>query len=92
VVVQEAALNIAFVNKDLQAPADQPFQIAFDNQDSGQPHNIHINDASGATVFNGDLVTGPAKATYNVPALKAGTYPFVCSVHANMTGTITVGG
>ena len=91
-VVQEAALNIAFVNKDLKAPADQAFQIAFDNQDSGQPHNIQINDASGATVFKGDLVTGPAKVTYNVPALKAGTYPFVCSVHANMTGTLTVGG
>jgi plastocyanin len=25
-----------------------------------------------------------------VPALPAGTYSFVCSVHPNMTGTLTV--
>jgi plastocyanin len=25
-----------------------------------------------------------------VPALPAGTYAFVCSVHPNMTGTLTV--
>jgi len=29
---------------------------------------------------------------YNVPALKAGTYSFVCSVHPNMTGTLKIGG
>jgi mono/diheme cytochrome c family protein/plastocyanin len=90
-VVQEAALGIQFVNKDLSAPADAAFTIEFDNQDAGQPHNIEIKDSSGAQVFKGDLVTGPGKATYNVPALKAGTYPFVCTVHATMTGTLTVG-
>jgi mono/diheme cytochrome c family protein/plastocyanin len=90
-VVQEAAQNIAFVNKELTAPADQAFQIEFDNQDPGQPHNIEIKDASGATVFKGDIVTGPTKTTYSVTALKAGSYPFVCSVHPNMTGTLTVG-
>ena len=91
-VVQEAALNVAFVNQNLSAPADKPFQIEFDNQDAGQPHNIEIKDASGAATFTGKIVTGPTKVTYDVPALKAGTYPFVCSVHANMTGTLTVGG
>jgi len=91
-VVQEAALNIQFVNRDLAAPADAAFSIEFDNQDAGTVHNIEIKDASGAQVFKGDLVTGPSKVTYNVPALKAGSYPFVCTVHANMTGTVTVGG
>ena len=90
-VVQEAANNIAFLNQSLQAPAGKPFQIEFDNQE-GQPHNIQIKDASGSAVFTGDIVTGPKKVTYNVPALPAGTYPFVCSVHSNMTGTLTVGG
>jgi mono/diheme cytochrome c family protein/plastocyanin len=91
-VVQEAASGLAFVNKDLRVPADAPFAIEFDNQDTGQPHNIEIKDGSGATVFKGDLVTGPAKATYNVEGLPAGSYPFICSVHTNMTGTVTVGG
>jgi plastocyanin len=28
--------------------------------------------------------------TYDVPALAAGTYEFVCTVHPNMRGTLTV--
>ena len=90
-VVQEAALNTQFVNKDLKAPADAAFSIAFDNQDAGNVHNIEIKDSSGAQVYKGDVVTGPNKVTYSVPALKTGSYPFVCSIHANMTGTLTVG-
>ncbi len=30
-------------------------------------------------MFKGDLVTGPGSADYQVPALTAGTYPFVCT-------------
>ncbi len=71
--------------------ADKPFTIAFVNEDSGVPHDIVISDSSGAKVFEGDPVTGAAAAPYKVPALKAGTYPFVCSFHANMTGTLTIG-
>ena len=43
-------------------------------------------------MFKGDIVTGPTTVTYDVPALPAGTYTFTCTVHPNMTGTLTVGG
>ncbi len=92
VVVKEAALNIAFVNKELAAPADVAFKLEFDNQDAGIPHNIAIKDASGAEVFTGEIFSGVAVKTYDVPALKAGDYTFVCTVHPNMTGTLKVGG
>ena len=91
-VIKEAALNIAFVNKDLSAPADVPFKIEFDNQDAGIPHNIEIKDQGGATVFKGEIFSGAAVKTYEIPALAAGTYPFICTVHPNMVGTLTVGG
>jgi mono/diheme cytochrome c family protein len=91
-VLKEAALNTAFVNRDLSAPADAPFQIEFDNQDVGTPHNIEIKDASGVSVFRGEIFNGAAVKTYDVKALPAGSYTFVCSVHANMTGTLKVGG
>jgi cytochrome c-type biogenesis protein CcmH/NrfG/plastocyanin len=89
-VLQQTAKDLAFGTKELAAPADTQFTIHFDNQDS-LPHDIVIKDASGAEVFKGELVTGPQAVDYAVPALKAGAYTFVCSVHPNMTGTLTVG-
>lgn len=89
-VLKIAALNIAFDQATLSAPADQPFQIEFANNDAGVPHNVGINDAAGAEVFKGDIFNGVAAKTYDVPALKAGTYTFICNVHPNMTGSLTV--
>ena len=91
-VVKESALNIAFEVKDLKAPAGAPFQIEFENKDAGIPHNIDIKDASGGDVFKGEIFPGVATKTYDVPALPAGTYNFTCTVHPNMTGTITAAG
>jgi mono/diheme cytochrome c family protein/plastocyanin len=91
-VLKVIAVNIAFDVKELSAPADAAFQIEFDNQDAGIPHNVEIKDGNGKTVFLGDIITGPAKITYQVPALAAGAYTFICTVHPNMTGTLTVGG
>ena len=87
-----SAFNVAFDQTALQAPADTPFKIDFDNKDPGTPHNVAIHEGSptGAEVWKGEIFAGPAKKTYDVPPLKAGTYGFVCSVHPNMTGTLTV--
>ena len=87
-----AAKDIAFDQTALTVPADAPFQIDFDNQDASIPHNVAIHEASptGPEVFRGEVFPGPAKKTYDVPPLAAGAYGFVCSVHPNMTGTLTV--
>jgi plastocyanin len=87
--VQISAAALSFGQTSVDAPADTEFQIAFDNQDAGQLHNVEIRDQAGATVFRGEIISGPAQAVYTVPALAAGAYPFVCSVHPTMTGTIT---
>ncbi|HEU4571766.1 MAG TPA: cytochrome c oxidase subunit 4 [Candidatus Limnocylindrales bacterium] len=86
------AKGIAFVQTSATAPASKPFTIAFDNQDAGTPHNvaIHKDSPTGQQAFMGEIVTGPKVVVYDVPALAAGTYAFVCSVHPNMTGTLTV--
>jgi plastocyanin/mono/diheme cytochrome c family protein len=88
--VNVKAANIAFDPTTIEAPAGAPFTIAFDNEDSGIPHNIDISDASGASVFKGEIISGVATKDYAVPALAAGTYKFICDVHPNMTGTLTV--
>ncbi len=87
------AENIKYSVSALSAPADKPFTIAFDNKDKGTSHDVDIADASGAKVFDGKDFPGPAQKTYDVPALKAGTYKFFCSIHpALMNGELTVGG
>ena len=90
-VIDIAAANIAFDQATLSAPADQPFQIRFANNDPGIPHNVEIKDGSGTAVFNGDIFNGVETRTYDVPALAAGDYQFLCTVHPNMTGTLTAG-
>jgi plastocyanin len=89
--VQISALNVAYEQTAVSAPAGAAFTIQFDNKDAGIPHNVEIKDASGMSMFKGDIVTGPAQASYSVPALAAGDYKFSCTVHPNMVGALKVG-
>lgn len=76
----------------LATSANQPFTLTFDNRDSIS-HNIVILESHTATdvLFRAEIFTGPKTATFNVPALRPGTYAFHCEVHpALMTGTFVV--
>jgi plastocyanin len=86
------AAGIAFDTDTLEVPANTPFQIVFTNNDAGIPHNvaIHKDSPTGPLVWAGDIFNGVETRTYEVPALPAGTYGFICTVHPNMTGTLTV--
>jgi len=92
VTISLIAKDIAFDKTKLSAPAGKPFAIDFDNQDAGIQHDVQIFDNEGFTgtpLLNGEIVTGPAKVTYEAPPLEPGTYFFHCSVHpAQMNGTI----
>jgi plastocyanin len=85
--VSIVAKDLKFAQTQVSVKAGAAFSIDFDNRD-GAPHNIAISDASGSTVFQGDIVSA-TKVTYSVPALAAGTYTFTCQVHPDMKGTIT---
>ena len=88
-----ATTPLRFDTPTLEAPANQPFTLEFDNQDPTVPHNVVINNPDGSKVSMGDTApfTGPEKRTYQVPALAAADYPFLCEVHPQaMTGTLAV--
>lgn len=86
------AQGIAFDTDTISLPADQPSTLTFDNRDT-VPHNIAIYTDSSLSeaLFQGEIVTGPATAQYEVPPEPAGEYYFQCDVHPTMNGTVTVG-
>ena len=59
----------------------QAFKITFDNQDAGTPHDVDILDAAGARRSSTAGLPRRRGRRYDVPALEAGTYKFVCSIH-----------
>ena len=84
-----------FDTKTLSFKAGTPTNLTFDNEEPSVQHNVVIfqgTSDTGPQVFTGALVTGPAKTTYRVPALAAGSsHYFHCEVHpTTMFGTITV--
>lgn len=83
------AEQVKFTTGPVSVPAGKPFKIAFDNRDEGIPHDVDIHDAGGATVFDSKDFPGPEVRILDVPALDAGTYRYVCSIHASMTDELT---
>jgi plastocyanin len=83
------ARDLQFSTPVVSAPADRPFELVFDNQESAL-HNVAIQAPGGSDLFTGELFSGPAVRVYSVPALAAGSYRFICSVHPEMVGELTV--
>jgi len=87
--IEITANDLAFDIDSFEAPADTPFCIAFENQED-LTHNVAIYDGDEA-LFTGAFLTEAGSITYNVPALPAGEYSFVCDAHpVDMTGDVTV--
>ena len=76
----------------ITAPASTPFQVQFANNDAGVPHNVtlHTGGAQGPEIFKGTIFNGVETRAYDIQALDAGQYSFVCSVHPTMIGTLNV--
>ncbi|MBA2719438.1 MAG: cytochrome c oxidase subunit 4 [Chloroflexi bacterium] len=90
--IEVVAQGVKFTTATLTAPADKPLKVDFDNKDPAS-HDVDFLDAAGKKVYDMKEFTGPAKKTFDVPALAAGAYKFECSIHpALMNGQLTVGG
>jgi plastocyanin len=81
------AHGLAFDQRRVDVPAGAGFQLLFDNRD-GVLHNVTILDDRGNPLFAGEIFSGPGSRIYAVSPLPAGTHPFRCDVHQDMTGTV----
>ncbi len=87
--IEIKANDIAFDISEFEVPADTAFCIAFENQED-VPHNVAIYDG-GEALFNGEILNTAGEIVYNVPALPAGDFRFICDVHPQaMVGDVTV--
>lgn len=85
----DAGGTLKWTPNALSAPADKTFQIAM-KVPNDTIHNLWVEDAKGKALFEGGDQAHGTK-TYDIPALKAGTYYFVCTYHRPfMTGPLTV--
>lgn len=90
--VSIVASGTKFDKACLAAPAGEPFTLSYENRDS-LVHNIVFVESHTATdvLFRAEVFAGPKTSTFNVGALKAGTFAFHCEVHPSvMTGTLVV--
>jgi plastocyanin len=91
-VVQLMAVKTKWSPTTLTAPAGKVWHVHIDNQDaSPMKHNFTV--ASGPTfperIFQVPDVAG--NHTFDIPALPAGSYLFICTIHPEtMTGTLTI--
>lgn len=84
----------------LTAPAGETWTLDFDNRDDTdgadggrRRHNFMI--ASGPAfedrIYQTEVLVGPARQSYEIPGLPAGTYDFVCTIHpGTMTGELII--
>jgi cytochrome c oxidase subunit II len=85
-----ASTPAAFDQTTLEAPANSPVTIQFQNKDPSAQHNVAVKAATPQGDFVPPLAEPGQSATYNLPPLQPGQYEFYCSVHPNMKGTLTV--
>ena len=81
------ATNETFAPARMTVPANQAFDVYFDNADS-MPHNVVIIAADGQRVFVGEVFAGPAQRILRVPALPPGLYQVRCDLHSGMVGEL----
>jgi plastocyanin len=86
-----AVPTLTFDTAEITLPADQPSTLTFDNQDAGVQHNVSIYAGEGGeSLFEGEVITGPAQTEYPIPPLPAGEAYFQCDIHPTMNGTVRV--
>ena len=83
----DTGTELVFDPTTATVPTGATVELTFENR-STLPHNLTF-EAPIATATN-TVVNGGASETIEFTAPEPGDYPFVCTLHAGMEGTLTV--
>jgi plastocyanin len=84
---QSQSVNIAgLAFAPASVTVSQGSTVTWTNNDAGIPHTV---SADGGTFDSGNLTTGQ---TFSQTFSTAGSFPYHCNIHPQMTGTVTVTG
>ena len=82
-VVEVAVRDLQFTPQDVIVEVGDTVRWRFD--DDGLLHHVVADDGSFESPMSGT-------STFEVVFTKPGTYPYSCSIHPYMTGTVIVSG
>jgi plastocyanin len=79
--------ELAFLPDTVGAPSGTRVRITFRNE-SGQPHNLTFQ--APISVATMTIVEPGMSDAVDLLTPGPGTYPFVCTIHVGMAGTLTI--
>ena len=80
--------QLAYAPAEIAVPAGAPLRLTFRNG-SNVPHNLVFTTGIAAAT---DTIVEPGESQeVAIAPLAEGTYRFVCTVHEEMSGTLTAG-
>lgn len=86
-VASAAGATLLFLPEVVAAPADTPVRIMFVNA-SNQAHNLTFQ--APISLGTRTIVEAGASEAIELRTPAPGLYPFVCTIHLGMSGTLTV--
>ena len=86
------AQGINFIEKTGHGPGRQAVQrsCSLKRRSGGRHMDVAFKDGAGSYAWRVRPSPASRRKVYDVPALSAGSYTYVCTIHSNMTGTATL--